>query len=107
MLNLSPTSIEGRVHTERYRAFGMLKSRYTGRWARRAFLAFTSVVIAMLFLPWTQNIQSTGRVTVLAPAGRPQEVTVSVTPSATFTLRGATIVGPTEGGEYSRPPRSV
>ena len=78
MLNLSPTSIEGRVQTERYRAFGMLRSRYTGRWARRAFVAFTAVVIAMLFLPWTQNIQSTGRVTVLDPAGRPQVVPTAI-----------------------------
>ncbi|MEY2774202.1 MAG: hypothetical protein RLZZ275_549, partial [Bacteroidota bacterium] len=60
MLNLSQHPIADRIHTDRYRSFGMLGSRYTGKWTRRAFIVFAAVVVIVLLLPWTQNIQSSG-----------------------------------------------
>ena len=39
------------------------------------FLKITGVLfIALLFLPWTQNIRSTGKVTALRPEQRPQTI---------------------------------
>jgi multidrug resistance efflux pump len=78
MLNLSQHPIADRIHTDRYRSFGMLRSRYTGKWTRRAFIVFAAVVVIVLLLPWTQNIQSSGSVTVLDPMGRPQDVPATI-----------------------------
>jgi multidrug efflux pump subunit AcrA (membrane-fusion protein) len=74
MLNLSPTSVADRFSTDRYRSFGMLRNRYVGPWARRLFLGVLSAVIIILFLPWTQNIQADGELTLLAPTERPQAI---------------------------------
>lgn len=41
---------------------------------RRWLLAIMLVFIIILFLPWQQNIQSTGTVTTLNPADRPQTI---------------------------------
>ena len=78
MLNLSPTSIEGRFSTDRYRSFGMLSNRYVGRWARRLFLVVLAAVLTILVLPWTQNIQADGELTLLAPTERPQAIPTTI-----------------------------
>lgn len=74
MLNLSDNSIDRRIDEGAYGAFGMLGSRYTGPWTRRLLAILGLVVIGLAFLPWTQNIQSTGTITMLRPDQRPQEV---------------------------------
>jgi multidrug efflux pump subunit AcrA (membrane-fusion protein) len=78
MLNLSPTSIEGRFSTDRYRSFGMLRNRYVGRWARRLFLVVLAAMLTILVLPWTQNIQADGELTLLAPTERPQAIPTTI-----------------------------
>ncbi len=74
MLNLSDNSIERRIDERTYGAFGMLRSRYTGTWTRRLLAVVGLVVVGLAFLPWTQNIQSTGTITMLRPDQRPQQV---------------------------------
>ena len=74
MLNLSDNSIEQRVDERAYEAFSMLRSRYTGPWTRRLLAAIGMLLIGLVFLPWTQNIQSTGTITMLRPDQRPQQV---------------------------------
>lgn len=74
MLNLSDNSIDGRFNTSPYGAFGMLATRYTNSWLKRLLALGFLVLLAMAFLPWTQNIQSTGQVTMLRPDQRPQQV---------------------------------
>lgn len=51
------------------------------RWhfmARRLLLALMIVFLIILFLPWQQNIQATGRVTTLRPEHRPQTVHATI-----------------------------
>lgn len=74
MLNLSDNSIDGRIDTQPYGAFGLLKSRYTNAWLQRLLAIGFLVLVAFAFLPWTQNIQSTGQITMLRPDQRPQTV---------------------------------
>ncbi len=74
MLNLSDNSIDGRIDTRPYGAFGLLKSRYTSAWLQRLMAIGFLALVAFAFLPWTQNIQSTGQITMLRPEQRPQRV---------------------------------
>lgn len=74
MLNLSDNSIDRHINANSYGSFGMLRSRYTGPWTRRMLAMIGLVVVGLAFLPWTQNIQSTGTITMLRPDQRPQQV---------------------------------
>jgi multidrug resistance efflux pump len=51
------------------------------RWhfmARRLLLALMAIFLIVLFLPWQQNIQATGRITTLRPEQRPQTVHATI-----------------------------
>ena len=74
MLNLSDNSIERRIDERQYGAFSQLRNQYTGPWTKRLLAAVGLVVLGLAFLPWTQNIQSTGTITMLRPDQRPQLV---------------------------------
>jgi multidrug efflux pump subunit AcrA (membrane-fusion protein) len=56
-------------------SFGKLKESYwTRKGMGRLLWAMLIIVVIFLFLPWTQNIRSDGKVTTLLPSQRPQEV---------------------------------
>lgn len=74
MLNISPNKIEGKVETSKFRSFAMVKDYYAGKIFTRLIAIFFALFILALFLPWTQNIRSTGMVTTLQPDQRPQTV---------------------------------
>ncbi|WP_421978421.1 HlyD family secretion protein [Roseivirga seohaensis] len=74
MLNISPNKIEGKVETSKFRSFAMVKDYYAGKIFSRLIAIFFALFILALFLPWTQNIRSTGVVTTLQPDQRPQTV---------------------------------
>lgn len=46
----------------------------TGKWLSRWLTFLIVVAVIILFLPWTQNIQSRGTVTALNPGERPQTI---------------------------------
>jgi len=46
--------------------------------ARRLLLTIVIIFVIILFLPWQQNIQATGRVTTLRPEHRPQTVHATI-----------------------------
>ncbi len=74
MLNLSPSSIEKDVLDRRYVSFQMLGHKHAGKRLRRGMLAVFVVMLVLAFLPWTQNIQTEGRVTMRSAFKRPQTV---------------------------------
>jgi|LakMenE01Jun11ns_1017448.scaffolds.fasta_scaffold9957108_6 multidrug resistance efflux pump len=48
------------------------ESPWTGKRMKRLVLSVTGFAILVLFLPWTQNIQTNGKITTLLPGQRPQ-----------------------------------
>jgi multidrug resistance efflux pump len=74
MLNISDHRIDRRIDQTRYSAFSLLGNRLIGRRVKRFFLLSGLLSLGFLFLPWTQNVESNGRVTTLRPADRPQNV---------------------------------
>lgn len=74
MLNLSSSSVEKDVLDRRYVSFGMLDHRHAGKRLRRGMLGVLIVLLILAFLPWTQNIQTEGRVTMRSALKRPQTV---------------------------------
>lgn len=46
--------------------------------ARNLFLVLLAIFFIFLFLPWTQNIQATGKVTTLRPEHRPQTIHATI-----------------------------
>ena len=57
-----------------FKSIEILKNRAT----KKTFITFLKITgilfVALLFLPWTQNIRSTGKVTALRPEQRPQTI---------------------------------
>ena len=74
MLNISKNSIRESVWEKSYSSLDELKNNLARRAFLKLILALLILVIIMLFLPWTQNIQSKGFVTALRPDERPQTI---------------------------------
>ena len=74
MLNISPESITSQIQQEKYKSFEKTSLSSANvmfaRWMGGLFL----LALIFMFLPWTQNIQSKGKVTTLRPEHRPQTV---------------------------------
>ena len=74
MLNISNNTINERIKVDSFSSFKIVKLSNSNhlftRWLISLFLFF----IIFLFLPWTQNIQSKGKVTILRPEHRPQTI---------------------------------
>ncbi|SHI86154.1 Multidrug resistance efflux pump [Hymenobacter daecheongensis DSM 21074] len=60
--------------TSRFRSFGYVQTPRTGRVLARVLAVLGGLVLLAGFLPWTQNIRSTGTLTTLRPQDRPQTV---------------------------------
>lgn len=74
MLNISENSILNRVDTKKYEAFQNMELPRSNRSFKRWLLALLILFVIVLFLPWTQNIQTKGKVTTLRPEQRPQTI---------------------------------
>ena len=74
MLNISENSITGQVKTDAYECFESNKLPKSHRSFSRWIFSFILVFVLLLFLPWTQNIQSKGKTTTLRPEHRPQTI---------------------------------
>lgn len=74
MLNISPDSIQGQIDTSEFEAFTACRTEDTSKTVRRVLLGSLVTFILIMFLPWTQNIRSTGYVTTLLPEQRPQTI---------------------------------
>lgn len=72
MLNISQNTVGNRVKTEAFTSFRQTSLSNAHRLFTRWLLMVMGLVILLLFLPWTQNIQSNGTVTTSRPEMRPQ-----------------------------------
>lgn len=74
MLNISPVSVSNKLDKSRYKAFDKIKERNHRNLLPKVFLGIFFVFILLMFLPWTQNIRSSGKVTTLNPYDKPQTI---------------------------------
>ncbi len=74
MLNISDYSVQERLSNERFKSFEKTSSSRSSIRFTRWLGATLVIILIFLFLPWTQNIQSKGKVTTLRPEQRPQTV---------------------------------
>ncbi|MCF8409720.1 MAG: biotin/lipoyl-binding protein, partial [Crocinitomicaceae bacterium] len=73
MLNLSPAN-RANVNLSKLTALLRVDSINSSRKLIKATTLLFGCLIIVLFLPWTQNIQSNGKVTTLRPEQRPQTI---------------------------------
>lgn len=74
MLNISRNRITGRMDLERYNSFKKVTSYTSNKTVARLLVGFFALQLLIMFLPWTQNIQTRGYVTSLRPDQRPQTI---------------------------------
>jgi adhesin transport system membrane fusion protein len=78
MLNISNISVTKDVTKDNYAAFGAIKKLKFGRITAIWLISLLVLFILFLFLPWTQNIQTKGKVTTLSPEHRPQTINSTI-----------------------------
>jgi len=74
MLNISNSKDSIQVDTSKYESFKKLTDNSSGRVFAKVLLGLLLLILASMFLPWTQNIRAKGYVTSLRPDQRPQEI---------------------------------
>ncbi|MBL1279515.1 MAG: HlyD family efflux transporter periplasmic adaptor subunit [Fluviicola sp.] len=74
MLNISKHKINHLVNREKYKSLSNVEKRKSGKVLSRLIAGTFVLFIIIMFLPWTQNIQSKGTVTTLKPEQRPQTI---------------------------------
>ncbi len=73
MLNLSPNNSNKIVEKE-LKVLSDLQKNESSKKLLRLLYLLTALIGVLLFIPWTQNIQSKGTVTTLRPEQRPQTI---------------------------------
>ncbi|MCU4166425.1 HlyD family secretion protein [Carboxylicivirga caseinilyticus] len=75
MLNISQNiEVGSKIDKSKLKSFSLVRNYVAGKlFTRLLYLSFFALVASM-FLPWTQNIRSTGYVTALKPNQRPQTI---------------------------------
>jgi len=74
MLNISKNSVNEHIEPSKFSALNVTQNKKSGRVLIRLAITLTLVLLVVMFLPWTQNIQSQGKVIALRPDQRPQTI---------------------------------
>jgi len=74
MLNITHNTIKDKEYLEKLNSFQILNSRVNNRKLIKTLYLVGGIIFIVLFLPWTQNIRSTAKVTALKPNQRPQTI---------------------------------
>jgi adhesin transport system membrane fusion protein len=78
MLNISTNTINHEVSLESFKSFKQTGISSANRMFTRWLVGTLIIIVAFLFLPWTQNIQAKGKVTTLQPGQRPQTIQATI-----------------------------
>lgn len=78
MLNISRNSVETKINTSQFSAFQNVYHPWLSKALASWLIGFLFIVIIIMFLPWTQNIQVNGNVTSLRPQDRAQTVHATI-----------------------------
>ncbi|MFN5912544.1 MAG: HlyD family secretion protein [Bacteroidota bacterium] len=74
MLNISPNNRNSHIRNEQYGSLSKVEGKSSGKLLQRTVWIGVTVLLLLLFIPWTQNIRSKGFVTALRPDQRPQTI---------------------------------
>ncbi len=74
MLNVSHKSVQDKIPSEGVKAFEMVKTPLMFQYLSKVIKLLGILLLVVLFLPWTQNIQGSGSVTFFRPEQRPQTI---------------------------------
>ena len=78
MLNISNNTILDKIDTRQFKSFGKNDIHPFNLTMKRWLLIMFALLLVVLFLPWTQNIQTRGKVTTLRPDQRPQTIHATI-----------------------------
>ncbi len=79
MLNISQYKINKYINSEKYYSISKVEKRKSERVIIKLITTSFILFFIVMFLPWTQNIQSKGTVTTLRPEQRPQTIQSDIT----------------------------
>ncbi|WP_064967422.1 HlyD family secretion protein [Tenacibaculum ovolyticum] len=74
MLNISNNTISDQVNLSTFKSGERIFKKAHHKLFKKFLLFFLLMVVVTMFLPWTQNVTSTGNVTTLKPNQRPQTI---------------------------------
>jgi membrane fusion protein, adhesin transport system len=74
MLNISDKSVADKINHHDYASFRYIFGLRTYAGVKRVILIILGLLILIMLLPWTQNVQGQGRVTTVKPEHRPQSI---------------------------------
>lgn len=74
MLNISENTFKEKEEIKNLSSFRLLSSRSISRTLIKTFYFLGVILLAILFVPWTQNIRADANVTALRPNQRPQTI---------------------------------
>lgn len=78
MLNISKNTIQGDIKMESFASYRQINLSRANIKFKRWLIITMVVFLIILFLPWTQNIQTSGEVTGLNPSSRPQTIHATI-----------------------------
>jgi multidrug resistance efflux pump len=78
MLKLSKTSIEKQLPADRLYSLRVLSTPRSGKILAQLLFGLGLLFLAVLFLPWQQNIHGYGKITALSPSNRPQTIETTI-----------------------------
>jgi membrane fusion protein, adhesin transport system len=78
MLHFSKKIFPNTPDLSEFEAYKIVDAPVRGRSLQRFLTVIFLIFVAVLFFPWTQNIQTNGRVTTLHPEQRPQTIQATI-----------------------------
>ena len=74
MLNITNNSINSEFPKDKFGSMKLAEGKKSKKAIKRILIGVFIATLIIMFLPWTQNIQSKGKVTTLKPDQRPQTI---------------------------------
>ncbi len=74
MLNISQVTVEAAIEEGNFASFKKVSNPRRARTVAYLLIVFFLILLIVLFVPWTQNIQAKGKLTTLYPEDRPQTI---------------------------------
>lgn len=74
MLNISNNSVSSKIDADSLPALKNVEAKLSGNVLSRTIKWSILALLIVLFLPWTQNVRTSGQLTTLNPDQRPQEI---------------------------------